>query len=85
MKYFALFFSLVTAALSVKLTSDTFEDTISDGVWVVNFESPYCGYCRGFKPLWNELVEENLNSSNPGIRLVEVDCSVSSGESCINY
>ncbi|KAK7049871.1 hypothetical protein VNI00_005301 [Paramarasmius palmivorus] len=82
MKYFTLsLLSFVTIALSLKLSSEAFEPTISEGVWVVNFESPYCSHCKHFKPLWNELVEEKLGSPNPGIRFAEVNC-VTDGDLC---
>ncbi|KAF8217811.1 hypothetical protein K438DRAFT_1795686 [Mycena galopus ATCC 62051] len=56
-----------TASLKPPLTPDNFQPTIAQGVWFIEFYSPYCGHCR--------------NEQSGGVELAQVDCSVN-GDLC---
>ncbi|MFK5976434.1 MAG: thioredoxin [Sulfurovum sp.] len=42
----------------VELTNDNFEDTIKEGVTMVDFWAPWCGPCRMIAPIIEELAED---------------------------
>ncbi|KAH9896139.1 thioredoxin-like protein [Cubamyces lactineus] len=61
------------------LTADNFESTIAEGVWFIEYMSPYCGHCRSFAPTWERLVEKNGEKADPGIYLAQVNCAAHGG------
>ncbi|KAJ8495555.1 hypothetical protein ONZ51_g1629 [Trametes cubensis] len=58
------------------LTADNFESTIADGVWFVEYMSPYCSYCWSFAPTWEQLVAKTAKKADAGIRLAQVNCAI---------
>ena len=41
----------------IELGGKTFDDSITDGYWLVEFFSPYCVHCTAFAPTWQTLYE----------------------------
>ena len=40
-----------------RLNGTSFDDTIKDGYWLVEFFSPYCSHCIAFAPVWQTFYE----------------------------
>ncbi|KAJ6562552.1 thioredoxin-like protein [Mycena capillaripes] len=65
---------LKPTSLNPLLTQKDFKSTTTQGVWFVEYFSPYCGHCRHFAPTWAKLV---VHSKIPaGVQFAQVDCSV---------
>ncbi|KAL8277874.1 hypothetical protein RQP46_009693 [Phenoliferia psychrophenolica] len=77
--------SLVAAAPIItagpSLTEATWGD-VSDGTWLVEHYSPYCGHCRQFAPTWKDLVDTLGNAATSrGFGFAQVDCAAN-GDLC---
>eukprot|EP00798_Chlamydomonas_sp_ICE-L_P011106 gene11106-18723_t len=76
--YFALMVSLTIGHASgdivrvVELTDDNFDETVKDGVWMVDIYAPWCSHCRQLEPIWKKLAEE---TSEHGIQVAKIDGS----------
>ncbi|KAI8462949.1 MAG: protein disulfide isomerase [Monoraphidium minutum] len=78
-----LAFALVAAPLAladaeaehvVKLTADSYDDSINDGkVYFVKYFAPWCGHCKRLAPTWAELAEQYKDSDS--IAIAHVDCT----------
>ncbi|KZP14103.1 thioredoxin-domain-containing protein [Athelia psychrophila] len=64
-----------------QLTPDNFKSSVSNGVWLVENFSPYCGHCKAFMPTWKQLQEDVASVPDPGITLAQVNC-VQYGDFC---
>ncbi|EPQ31607.1 uncharacterized protein PFL1_00940 [Pseudozyma flocculosa PF-1] len=64
------------------LTSSNFTSTLSKGMWLVEFYSPYCKHCKKFAPVWQDLAEyeEHLADSHD-FRFTRVNC-ITQGDLC---
>ncbi|KAF8451098.1 thioredoxin-like protein [Boletus edulis BED1] len=84
--------TLVVAVLSVfataapthasnVLTPQNFKQTITQGVWFVEYFSPHCPHCRHFEPTWNQVVDHFESMPDPGVHLAQVNCALN-GDLC---
>ncbi|KAI6009718.1 thioredoxin-like protein [Pisolithus marmoratus] len=84
--------SLLVAALAIQvaaapvtatnvLTPDNFEGTIANGVWFIEYFSPYCPHCRHFAPTWTEVADHFEKQADPGVHLAQVNCALN-GDLC---
>lgn len=58
----------------VFLDEDNFETKTSEGVWLIEFYGPQCGYCKKLAPTWEELGHAvNPNNESMGFMVAKVD------------
>ena len=55
----------------VILTDQNFDQTISNGVWFVEFYAPWCGFCKKIMPVWSQLANQFENDQNVNIAKVD--------------
>ncbi|MFN8019482.1 MAG: thioredoxin [Acidimicrobiales bacterium] len=53
---------------TIELTQDTFEDTVADGIVLVDWWASWCGPCRMFGPIF-----ESVSDKHPDITFGKVD------------
>ncbi|KAL0949845.1 hypothetical protein HGRIS_009879 [Hohenbuehelia grisea] len=73
---FAFAAATPSESLPPALTPENFNDTVAQGVWLVEHFSPYCYHCQQFAPTWEQLVKDVEKKDNPGIHLAQVNCAV---------
>lgn len=62
------------ASSLVFLDEDNFEAKTSEGVWLIEFYGPQCGYCKKLAPTWEELGHAvNPNNESMGFMVAKVD------------
>jgi len=53
----------------MKLSTNNFYETISEGIVLVKFEASWCGPCKAYTPIYKEFASENEN-----VKCFNVDC-----------
>lgn len=53
----------------MKLNTNNFYESISDGLVLVKFEASWCGPCKAYTPIFKEFASENEN-----VKCFTVDC-----------
>lgn len=62
------------ASSLVFLDEDNFEIETSEGVWLIEFYGPQCGYCKKLAPTWEELGHAvNPNNESMGFVVGKID------------
>ncbi len=85
---------LVTASFSIastipafdpvapSLTASNFTTAIDNGMWFVEFYSPYCGHCKKFAPVFHDLAESNQHlEDSSNFHIARVNC-IAQGDLC---
>lgn len=69
----------------LSLTSSNFTSATSQGMWLVEFFSPYCKHCKQFAPTWKDLVaaDSHLQDSSD-FHFARVDC-IAQGDLCAQH
>ena len=53
----------------MKLNTNNFYETISEGIVLVKFEASWCGPCKAYTPIYKEFASENES-----VKCFSVDC-----------
>eukprot|EP01104_Vermistella_antarctica_P006000 TRINITY_DN16734_c2_g1_i1.p1 TRINITY_DN16734_c2_g1~~TRINITY_DN16734_c2_g1_i1.p1 ORF type:complete len:266 (+),score=93.02 TRINITY_DN16734_c2_g1_i1:39-800(+) len=65
-------------ASDVVVLGEDFTEKTADGVWLVEFYAPWCGYCKKLAPIWEELA--TLAKTN--FNVAKVDCTAEGKTAC---
>eukprot|EP01102_Stenamoeba_stenopodia_P014578 TRINITY_DN485_c0_g1_i1.p1 TRINITY_DN485_c0_g1~~TRINITY_DN485_c0_g1_i1.p1 ORF type:complete len:269 (-),score=75.36 TRINITY_DN485_c0_g1_i1:141-947(-) len=47
---------------------------VNNGIWLVEYYAPWCGFCKRLAPIWAELAT-NVKTNNLGFKVAKVDCT----------
>ena len=72
--------TIITMALGLELTPDTWDEQTAGKTVFVKFFAPWCGHCKSMKPAWDTLMSEYEGSEN--ILIADVDCINSGKDLC---
>jgi len=59
--------------MAIELNKDNLEETIKNGVTLIDFWAPWCGPCRMISPVIDELYEDYKNNDNVTIAKINTD------------
>lgn len=71
-----------TPSNAAHLTQSDFQSSISKGMWLVEFYSPYCSHCKRFAPTWEKVASEKAPlEAISGFTMAQVNC-IAQGDLC---
>lgn len=74
--------ALIPPSNAAHLTQADFDTSISKGLWLVEFYSPYCPHCKRFAPTWDKVAKEKAPLAEiSGFTMAQVDC-IAQGDVC---
>lgn len=95
-RWLLVIFSLLIAAVTVisgplpayddavqSLTAGNFTSATENGMWLVEFYSPYCGHCKKFAPTLHDLAESSKHfQDSSNFHIARVNC-IAQGDLCV--
>jgi thiol-disulfide isomerase/thioredoxin len=63
----------------ISLQSQGIDDTLSKGTWLLEFYAPWCGYCRQFEPVYEQIAKE-LKTSGSGVQVAKLNAAIYKGD-----
>ncbi len=64
------------------LTAGNFSTATDDGMWFVEFYSPYCGHCKRLAPTFHDIAESNRHlEDSSNFHIARVNC-IAQGDLC---
>ncbi|KAG8688702.1 hypothetical protein FRC11_004943 [Ceratobasidium sp. 423] len=74
--------TLIPSGNAEHLTQADFTSSISKGLWLVEFYSPYCPHCKRFAPTWDKVAKEKAPLVDiSGFTMAQVNC-IAQGDLC---
>lgn len=65
------------------LTAGNFTSSIANGMWLIEFYSPYCGHCKKFAPTFSDLAESDRHlEDSSNFHIARVNC-IAQGDLCV--
>ncbi|EGG06426.1 uncharacterized protein MELLADRAFT_86629 [Melampsora larici-populina 98AG31] len=66
----------------IQLSESNFDESIKNGIWLIEHYSPFCVHCKHFAPTWIELCEAVKPFETRGLHMAQVDC-IAQGDLCV--
>lgn len=64
------------------LTASNFTSSTDNGMWFVEFFSPFCGHCKKFAPTFHDIAESNRHlEDSSNFHIARVNC-IAQGDLC---
>ncbi|KAH9813546.1 thioredoxin-like protein [Melampsora americana] len=66
----------------IQLSESNFDQSIKNGLWLIEHYSPFCVHCKHFAPTWVKLCEAVKPFETRGLHMAQVDC-IAQGDLCV--
>lgn len=66
----------------IQLSENNFDESIKNGLWLIEHYSPFCMHCKHFAPTWIQLCEAVKPFETRGLHMAQVDC-IAQGDLCV--